>query len=632
MAPVLVVGLAYLVRLLWLRPGELGLDGGWSLAMAWLPIGQMLDLTARDAQPPLYYLALRGWNEFAGSGFFSTRYLPIALSTASVALLYGLGRRLGGPVVGWVGAFLLAFSPFYLHLTPSRFPAPALVAQILSVYLLLRLLDPEARPARRGLPALAAWAGYVVTSLTALYLSYLSAAPLAGQGLYLLLRRRWSAFHQWSRAALIVAAGFLPWLLYLLPRHVGTAWGEIAGPGASYWPADPFSGHPALMLGLFFSIEPLVGLPPWSNTVAFAALLVGALVVRRVRAWPRLRFPGLLLSLLITSLVLASLASVYWTNGHLGPKYPAVALPYFLVLLAYLLFLLSGSRRRTLSLLLAVLLVLWLGARVVQTRGQPDWDDQELLAEMRQLAVEQIGPADLAVFTNPGHAGYYQAWFGSGRAWSLVLADAIFPLPREQIRQDAQMAVEQAALGSRALWAFLIGGPNDLNEPLRVFLREAAYPAGHQWFPYVLASAYSLPREPMAEGPAGVRFLQGVELAGSAFSAEAWPGGTVNVALRWRARAPLQDDYKVFVHLIDTEGTRWAQHDDVPAAGERPTSVWGVGDVVRDRHGLFLPDDLPAGEYRLLVGLYRPGQGRLPLASGGDSIEVGPLRIAGEDR
>jgi hypothetical protein len=55
----------------------------------------------------------------------------------------------------------------------------------------------------------------------------------------------------------------------------------------------------------------------------------------------------------------------------------------------------------------------------------------------------------------------------------------------------------------------------------------------------------------------------------------------------------------------------------------RPTSTWPVGETVVDRHALWLPPDTPPGRYRLVLGLYRPGDGqRLSLANGGDAITL----------
>ena len=78
-------------------------------------------------------------------------------------------------------------------------------------------------------------------------------------------------------------------------------------------------------------------------------------------------------------------------------------------------------------------------------------------------------------------------------------------------------------------------------------------------------------------------------------------------------------DYTVFVHLLGpfnpaTGGPVWAQHDGQPLGGQYPTHSWLTGRVVKDRHVLTLPPDMPPGEYQVEVGLYDLASGmRLPV-------------------
>lgn len=90
--------------------------------------------------------------------------------------------------------------------------------------------------------------------------------------------------------------------------------------------------------------------------------------------------------------------------------------------------------------------------------------------------------------------------------------------------------------------------------------------------------------------------------------------GPLAVTLYWQALRPPQDDYLVFVHLLDEAGQLVASHDGRPVSGRFPTDAWLTGDVVEDVHPLPLDTGLPAGSYQLNVGLYRPQSGeRLPV-------------------
>ena len=83
------------------------------------------------------------------------------------------------------------------------------------------------------------------------------------------------------------------------------------------------------------------------------------------------------------------------------------------------------------------------------------------------------------------------------------------------------------------------------------------------------------------------------------------PGGTVYVTLFWQARAAAAADYTAFVHVLDANGQLVAQSDAMPLGGQYPTRAWQPGDQIGDRHDITLPADLPAGEYRVQVGMYR---------------------------
>ncbi|MDE3088990.1 MAG: hypothetical protein KGJ80_06370, partial [Chloroflexota bacterium] len=77
-----------------------------------------------------------------------------------------------------------------------------------------------------------------------------------------------------------------------------------------------------------------------------------------------------------------------------------------------------------------------------------------------------------------------------------------------------------------------------------------------------------------------------------------------DVTLYWQSAAKTNKGYTVFVHLLDSNSQVRAQNDAQPRAGAYPTSIWDVGEIVRDDYTLTLPRDLAPGEYRIEVGLY----------------------------
>jgi 4-amino-4-deoxy-L-arabinose transferase-like glycosyltransferase len=104
-------------------------------------------------------------------------------------------------------------------------------------------------------------------------------------------------------------------------------------------------------------------------------------------------------------------------------------------------------------------------------------------------------------------------------------------------------------------------------------------------------------------------------------------GGQLRVTLDWKASGPAAKDYTVFVHMIAPDGKQVAQHDSQPGGGAFPTSLLGAGMEFPDPHLLDVTG-LPAGDYRLEIGLYDLASGaRVPTERGETSVSL-PVRIA----
>jgi hypothetical protein len=94
-------------------------------------------------------------------------------------------------------------------------------------------------------------------------------------------------------------------------------------------------------------------------------------------------------------------------------------------------------------------------------------------------------------------------------------------------------------------------------------------------------------------------------------------GATVRLNVLWQALKPLGEDYTVFVHTVDEEGTIWGQRDTEPQEGEYPTTEWGLGEIVQDRYELRIDVAGPREGYQLVVGMYAGETGeRLKLPDG----------------
>lgn len=142
------------------------------------------------------------------------------------------------------------------------------------------------------------------------------------------------------------------------------------------------------------------------------------------------------------------------------------------------------------------------------------------------------------------------------------------------------------------------------------------------------ASSASVPAE---AAPIQATFGDLAQLAGYTLAPVAPQAGeALTVALYWRPLVEQDRSYTVFVHLVDAAGRIVAQHDGIPANGDLPTNIWLAGEVIADPHTLWLPPDLPAGQYALRVGLYDPATGqRLPVTDPA-SQPIGDQVLLGE--
>ena len=93
------------------------------------------------------------------------------------------------------------------------------------------------------------------------------------------------------------------------------------------------------------------------------------------------------------------------------------------------------------------------------------------------------------------------------------------------------------------------------------------------------------------------------------------PGDSLTITLYWQSLAQMNQDYSVFVHLLDETELIVAQRDMYPGQGLYPTSLWSVGDTIANRYVLLLPETAFApNRAQLEVGLYNFATGERLLA------------------
>jgi hypothetical protein len=188
-----------------------------------------------------------------------------------------------------------------------------------------------------------------------------------------------------------------------------------------------------------------------------------------------------------------------------------------------------------------------------------------------------------------------------------------FAAPHPALATYLESAVLQETLPMR---------PDDLDRPLTVYAADG---------PAILAQ-WQATLDTVVVAPAGVvmpvEVGDAAELLGYALQTpQVAAGEAVRLITLWRVKRPMEEAV-LFTHVLDEDGRLVAQADrlDVPAY------YWHPGDVFIQLHEFQLRAGLAAGEYPLLVGLYRPDTlERLPVmvegTAVGDAVELPALVV-----
>jgi Dolichyl-phosphate-mannose-protein mannosyltransferase len=201
-AGVTVVG--FVLRLLLFDQSLLGDE----LSTYWIidgrSLGDVLSLVRSDAEitPPLYFVS--AWASLELGGDPEMIRLPSLLAgTATIPLIYLVGRRAAGAGAGLVAAAVMALSPFMIHYSAEgRSYALMILLLTGSVLALLKALDGG---------GWRCWATYAACSCGAMLTHYTSAFPLAAQSAWAIWAHR-EAVRPLLLSNLAALAGFAPWI------------------------------------------------------------------------------------------------------------------------------------------------------------------------------------------------------------------------------------------------------------------------------------------------------------------------------------------------------------------------------------------------------------------------------------
>lgn len=577
---VLILLAALALRLYHLGAPSFWNDEGNSARLSERSLRLILEGTASDIHPPLYYLILRGWRELAGESEFSLRAVSAYSGVLLTAFTLHLGRRYGS-----VGAALVAGVGVALN--------PALIAysQEARMYMLLALLALAATAllwrwaARQG----RGWAlGYTACLAAGLYTHYFFPVVIGVHTAWLVLSRRGRAVGgRW--VALVGLAGLLyaPWW----PVALGSLGGNRGAPQ----PGITF----VMDIGRFFFLGATSN-QPIGPAVWLAWLLAGLILSWRAR-------PAALLWLGVGAPV-AALLVVRATDAAFY-KFALMVIPWGWLLLALAAdTLLRVTPRRLVRPLLALALTggaLWLvnltAHSLLNLYTNPVYARADYRGMAQRIAAE--GYADAAVILDaPNQWEVFTYYHRQGAP--------VIPLPLAGMGEEEISAeLTRLTAAHTHLYALFWGDhQQDPQAVVETWLNGHTFKVREEWVGDVrFLLYYAAPRAASADmrTTLDIPFGDAIRLRGYTLSPDrVQPGDVLTLTLFWQATAPLNQRYKVFVHLSGPDGVPLAQRDSEPQGGLAPTTTWTPGVALADPYGLLVPFALPPGEYALTVGLY----------------------------
>src|SRR5581483_5213862 len=114
LAALALVALAFFLRVYRLADKNIWWDEGWTIWMAQHDWAWIALRTARDEHPPLHYWLMNLWQDIFGPAAMTGRFFSVAFGVLGVAVLYRIGKAVGGARLGLLAALFLTLARFQI--------------------------------------------------------------------------------------------------------------------------------------------------------------------------------------------------------------------------------------------------------------------------------------------------------------------------------------------------------------------------------------------------------------------------------------------------------------------------------------------------------------------------------------
>lgn len=595
----IVIGFA--LRLFRLDFQPLWWDEGYSVFFATRDFGTMIERTAIDIHPPLYYALMQGWIAFAGKSDTALRLLSVIIGTATIPLLYALARQLFTDArIAIVAAFLLTLSPFHIYYSQEiRMYGLVTLLGLASIYFTVQLLGmtPGTRQSLTIAPAL------ILATAAALYTQYFAAFILIAEiilvfAIHLIIDRRpldWRSLKSmwanpllhWLSAWVALSALYLPWVIYAGPKLYAYVTTKVSI--EKYPPLDPLT-FLAQHLAAFS-----VGHPTQWHWLTWASIFFVALVALVIVSDARKRDTSLapfpLLSLSPSLLVILSFGVPLFCGYLVNVIFPfhpvhserllLLAAPAF-YLIASLGIVRLWNQRAVFGIGSLVIVTMICAAALYDFYTVPRYphdDYRPLIAEMQAHA--QPGDVVLAIY--PWQIGYLETYYRGAPLNIIETPNDTWIQNPTQMQNDLDTMRKQTA----RVWILALQTQGRLIEDaVDAHLRARTYSVVDQWYGTTRLELFAFADDPP---PAHRPLALENDLAIANWGITTEPS---MIRLWLDAHKIPASAYKASIRLVDTKGNLWAQDD---------REIGGA----TQRLGLPIPLGTPPGEYVTRLQFYR---------------------------
>ena len=604
-------------------------DEGNSARLSERSIQLIIEGTASDIHPPLYYLILRGWRELVGDTEFGLRSFSAFVGVGLVAVTIALGRAMWGRQAWgvWLAGLFVAINPALIYYSQEARMYELLAFLALLATLILWVSGFEFRVSSFML--------YALTITAGLYTHYFFPTIILVHGVVMAIVVGHDFFNRQSKIVnrklfywllALLAAGllYLPWLPVFLRQargrdttitpilqflHDSTQWLILGG----------FTS-PSLALGVM-----LVALILFVLAVSGWPLAAGKkdLAVSR---WPLAvgKEPAASGQLLAAILIPLALMLVGGLTKEPFYKFMLMVIPPLALLLGWAVQVLWLNKvTRGVGVFAAAILILSMLYATREMTFNPAYARANYRAIAQRIATD-----------NHPNAGIILNAANQWEVFTYYHRDGAptYPIPRGADDQ-AQIEGELDAIAAQhdRLYAIFWGeAEQDPNRFVERWLDVHTFKAVDEWVGDVRFVVYAVPSVPATTmtTSANLPFGNQITLLGYTISQTSLsPGDIVEVTLFWQTNTPLDSRYKIFLHLVDSNGQLVNQRDSEPGGGLALTTTWNPGDTVLDNHGVLIPANAPLGPYTLLLGLYdlTDPNSRLPIQTNEGMRDSFPL-------